>query len=248
MSSKPQVNSDPTNPTSRANTNLIRGALLGGACSKHHSTRQQHAMADHDGDSRMTSSPSPPLSDDDDGHDGGISVLSPPGSQQQLPNTSTDTMSAGSVPSPTGSANANGKRPIQTISNGDTTKYGTTADNPIDLATISAQLAMPPTPGALGGNMTGKQQTKQDFAPRAHQSSGYTWSREEDQPGYAWSSSKAIGEANKAWEGMVHKDLMVKSALFCAGWQKYHKKVFELTCAQIDSATPSRWRTESGRC
>ena len=60
--------------------------------------------------------------------------------------------------------------------------------------------------------MSGKQQAKQEFAPRVHQPSGYTWSREEDQPGYAWNSPKAIGEANKAWDGMVHKELMVKSA------------------------------------
>ncbi|KAK5134406.1 hypothetical protein LTR08_006453 [Meristemomyces frigidus] len=165
-------------------------------------------MADDDGDSHMASTPSPPLSDN--GLDGATSssILSPPGSQQQAPTA----VSAPSVPSPPGSANANGKRPIQTISNGTAVEPGDGGEDSTAPAPAPASAAMPPPTGAAdGGGVAGKQQSKQDFLPRIHQASGYTWSHEEDQPSYGWNSPKAVGEATKAWEGMVHKEFAVNN-------------------------------------
>lgn len=44
-------------------------------------------------------------------------------------------------------------------------------------------------------------------------SSGYRWNRAEDEPGYAWSNKKALDEMGRTWEGLVHKDSMIKGQL-----------------------------------
>jgi len=133
-------------------------------------------MADNDGDSHMDS---PPDLSDTEENEPLNSLLSPPESQSQTQTlTSTSTMS-----------NSNGKRPLNTISNGtDTLLSGETRSK-----TRS-------TPAQA-----------QDFPPRTHAASGYTWSRHEDEPGYAWSNKKALDERQRAWEGLVHKELMVRS-------------------------------------
>lgn len=85
-------------------------------------------------------------------------------------------------------ANANGKRPINTISNG--------ADESEHLAAMHAN---------------GK--PRQEFPTKTHERSGYTWSREEDAPGYAWLNKKAMDEAHRAWDSLVHKEFMVRGEL-----------------------------------
>ena len=145
------------------------------------------SMADNDGDSHMDSPPS--LSDAEDVETPAAqiissAILSPPDSQHrsvapEMPGTSAP------------AANSNGKRPLNTISNG--------ADEAIDLT----------------GEAKGKSRAHQDFPPRTHGPSGYTWSRHEDEPGYAWVNKKALDEQHRAWEGVVHRDLMIKSESSC---------------------------------
>lgn len=53
---------------------------------------------------------------------------------------------------------------------------------------------------------------------KTHNGSGYRWTRAEDEPGYSWSNKKAFDEMNKAWDGLVHKDAMVKCECFQSGW------------------------------
>ncbi|KAK3680559.1 hypothetical protein LTR37_021166 [Vermiconidia calcicola] len=137
--------------------------------------------ADHDGDSQMVSSVEDSDSDRNTqtplNQTAQPGVVSPPDSQHR----------SAMPPSATGAAisNANGKRPINTISNG--------ADE--------EELA-----GMLGAN--GK--TRQEFPPKTHERSGYTWNRAEDEPGYAWLNKKAVDEYQRAWDSLVHKDHMVK--------------------------------------
>lgn len=107
-------------------------------------------------------------------------ILSPPDSQHR----DTHAMPT-SAPGVAG-ANANGKRPIQTISNG--------AD---ELAAMTG---------------VGVTKVRQDFPPKTHQLSGYTWSRVEEEPGYAWTNKKAVDEMHRAWDQLLHRDYMVKSA------------------------------------
>ena len=64
----------------------------------------------------------------------------------------------------------------------------------------------PPTPTSANG----VPKPRQEFAARTHAASGYSWSREEDAPGYGWLNKKALDEGARAWEGMVHRELMVR--------------------------------------
>ena len=105
------------------------------------------------------------------------SILSPPDSQHR---SAMPTTASGST-----LANANGKRPINTISNG--------ADDAEELAAMQAN---------------GK--TRQEFPTKTHERSGYSWNRAEDEPGYAWLNKKALDEYHRAWDGLVHKDSMLK--------------------------------------
>ena len=47
------------------------------------------------------------------------------------------------------------------------------------------------------------------------QKTGYTWTNEEDAPGYIWQNRKAQEEAARAWNGIVDKDQMIGSEFFC---------------------------------
>ncbi|EMD00949.1 hypothetical protein BAUCODRAFT_62368 [Baudoinia panamericana UAMH 10762] len=112
------------------------------------------------------------------------SVLSPPDSQHsQQGNSSSSFVNMPTSASGVAGANANGKRPITTISNG--------ADDDI-----------------LDGGMAVKPKGP-DFPPRTHQPSGYTWSRVEDEPGYAWLNKKAMDERNRAVDALVHREQVV---------------------------------------
>ncbi|KAK5717997.1 hypothetical protein LTR15_008840 [Elasticomyces elasticus] len=135
-------------------------------------------MADTDGDSHMDSPPDLFDQDVETPIDQFIdpSTMSPPDSQHHAPG-----------------ANSNGKRPLNTISNGN----GEDPNAAIDLAG-AAPVMEPRAP------------KKQDFPEKKHQS-GYTWDRFEDEPGYQWLSKKALDERNRAWDSMVHKDHMVKN-------------------------------------
>ncbi|KAK3113941.1 hypothetical protein LTR53_008241 [Teratosphaeriaceae sp. CCFEE 6253] len=140
-------------------------------------------MADNDSDSHVDS---PPSDAEDVATAAGQIInsasLSPPDSQHHNPAD----MLAG--------PNSNGKRPLNTISNG--------MEEVIDLA------------GAADETTERKGKARavvQDFPPRTHGASGYTWSKLEDEPGYAWLNKKALDERQRAWEGMAHKDNMVKT-------------------------------------
>lgn len=91
-------------------------------------------------------------------------------------------------------ANANGKRPLNDISNGVDEE-----DADIDLLLASSQQA---------AASTGK--PRQEFPTKTHQASGYKWSRAEDEPGYAWMNKKALDELHRAWDSLVHKESMVR--------------------------------------
>ena len=45
---------------------------------------------------------------------------------------------------------------------------------------------------------------------RTHANSGYQYSKIEDEPGYSWMNKKAQDEFTRAWDGMQHKEHMVK--------------------------------------
>lgn len=114
-------------------------------------------------------------------------LTSPPGSQH----TNAQLASMPVAASASASANANGKRPLMDIS---TASNGDENDNDIqitDSRTTNAAMA-----------------TKKvaDFPPRTHEASGYTWTRAEDEPGYAWLCKKAADEGQRAWEVLLHKD------------------------------------------
>jgi hypothetical protein len=56
--------------------------------------------------------------------------------------------------------------------------------------------------------------TARSNAPvQTHASSGYRWSRPEDEPGYSWRNKKAMDEMGRALDGLVHKDLDVRGEL-----------------------------------
>lgn len=116
------------------------------------------------------------------------SILSPPDSQHR---------STSQMPTPApgaASANENGKRPLTNISNG-------VEEDVIDLTSE-------PTSGP--GANAGKARIGQDFPPKTHRQSGYTWNTFEDEPGYAWLNKKALDERQRAWDSVVHKDCMIK--------------------------------------
>ena len=137
--------------------------------------------ADNDGDSQMVSSgedSDPEVNRDQTpaGQTTSSSFLSPPDSQSR---SAMPTAAPGST-----LANANGKRPLNTISNG--------ADDVEELVAMA----------------NGK--ARQDFPVRTHQASGYSWSRADEEPGYHWMNKKAVDEYHRAVDSMVHRDSMVK--------------------------------------
>lgn len=134
-------------------------------------------QADHD--SQMLSSPS---DSDADNTQTPIaqasSVLSPPDSQQRATRSSNMPTAASS----SAVANANGKRPLNTISNG--VEDGENGARPMD-------------------------QPRREFPTKTHAASGYKWDRSEDEPGFAWLSKKARDEFERAMGGMAHRESMV---------------------------------------
>ncbi|QIX01397.1 hypothetical protein AMS68_006914 [Peltaster fructicola] len=117
----------------------------------------------------------------DSSHSPDSSLLSPPESQTEQ--TTTTTTSSRDMPVTTGPANANGKRPRKDISN------GATEDEDGARAMRS---------------VNGKQ-----LAIQEHKKSGYKWERAEDEPGYAWLNKKAADECNRAWDQLIHRDLVI---------------------------------------
>lgn len=97
------------------------------------------------------------------------------------------------VASGSSGANANGKRPRDTI---DTATAATDSASATAVASdISAH-----------GNIS-----HHAGHPGTHPA-GYTWTKPEDAPGYAWQNRKSQEEANRAYEqGVVHKDRSIGS-------------------------------------
>ena len=129
---------------------------------------------DADNDSQMLSSPS--------------TTSSSPTTPPQIPPSSASNLSPPDSQHRTSKmSNANGKRPLNTIS--------TEADEVEWLATNAA---------AAGAAKT------KELPLKTHAGSGYTWRRPEDEPGFGWGNKKAVDEGQRAWEGVVHKDCMVR--------------------------------------
>lgn len=156
-------------------------------------------MADHDGDSQMLSSASsasspstPPITQQPTAHPTS-STLSPPDSQHRSNSNAL--------------ANANGKRPLNTISNG--------PEDDDDLVVMSSGPAQAPSQAQSQGQSQANLQLAPEFPTQTHAASGYTWNRKEDEPGYAWANKKAVDEYHRAWDGMVQKDHMVKGEYAC---------------------------------
>lgn len=162
--------------------------------------------ADNDAEGQLVSSP-----EDSDAQtpQAQSTVLSPPDSQHRS-----------AMPTSL-SQNANGKRPINTISNG--------ADDSEELAAMHAN---------------GK--PRQEFPAKTHDRSGYTWNREEDAPGYAWLNKKALDEYHRAWDSLVHKESMVRGEFIYASLGI--EDMSSLECLQDAMATHSRWRTRNRLC
>lgn len=148
-------------------------------------------MADNDGDSQMVSSP----------EDSDVEVLSsqPNRANIQTPLNQTAQPSAAlssppdsqhrNMPTTAAGSNANGKRPINTISNG-------TEDDTNEVTTINS------------ANVNGK--ARQEFPTETHERSGYSWNRTEDKPGYSWLNKKAVDEYRRAEDALVHREYMIK--------------------------------------
>ncbi|GAB7338976.1 hypothetical protein MBLNU457_5645t1 [Dothideomycetes sp. NU457] len=86
------------------------------------------------------------------------------------------------IASPLHGANANGKRPLSTLD--------VNGDAPPPLRSAQAAASGP-------------------AEVQTHQPSGYTWTKQEDEPGWSWKSKRALDEANRAQDSLVMKDLRV---------------------------------------
>ncbi|KAK5114840.1 hypothetical protein LTR62_001997 [Meristemomyces frigidus] len=158
-------------------------------------------MADNDGDSRMASSPE--LTDDEEVETPldqitDPTILSPPDSQHR--DSSNSNIS--SMPTSTPTANANGKRPAHTISSGG-------AEDPLDLDAPIPTSSEPAAANTGKAREAGRAAGSQEFPPRTHRASGYSWTRAEGEPGYTWLNKKAVDERQRAVEGLVHKECRV---------------------------------------
>lgn len=111
--------------------------------------------------------------------------LSPPNSQG-VP--LSDNMIAATAATGLSGANANGKRPLSTL------------DGNGDALSTSATLR--------GG---GQALAVEAPRVRTHAGSGYSWSKQEDEPGWASNNKRAVEEANRAWDSLVLKDRRVGS-------------------------------------
>lgn len=182
--------------------------------------------ADQDGDSQMLSSPSE-NSDNGPGTPQGqtmlsssSSILSPPSSGSQP----HETRGSNPTSAPSASiANSNGKRPLQTISNG-----------------LDEEL-----PGA-GTASTANAERLVDHPAAKTVVGGYSYTRAEDAPGWSWLNKKALDEYHRAVDGLVHQEIHVGSAsspiLSC---KSPHSMLTWI--AQMCMQTPSRLLTRRGR-
>lgn len=152
-------------------------------------------MADQDGDSQMISSPSSSDREATPKTSNAAQLTSPPDSQHR--NTAMPTSASGSA-----IANANGKRPLNTISNG--------VDEGDDLVVMQTAGLNGAGGAASATGGGGKGVAKQEFPTRTHERSGYQWNRAEDEPGYAWMNKKALDEYHRALDGLVHKDHVIR--------------------------------------
>lgn len=164
--------------------------------------------ADHEVDSRMSS---PDDSDSELALNHATALCSPPNSQLPHPPPPTANSSAPVR------ANANGKRPLNHISNS-TDHEGSTDEGDPSTSTTSALLE---DEDAATATMTmgGTAPPAHDFPPQTHAASGYTWNRVEDEPGYAWTNKKAVDECNRAWDMLTHRDHMVKGESCAVEWK-----------------------------
>ena len=86
-------------------------------------------------------------------------------------------------------ANANGKRPLSTLDvNGD---------------------AYPPSRSTVPT-------TSEPGVVHTHEASGYKWTKQEDEPGWAWKNKKALDEYHRAYDTLVMKDLKIGGELILA--------------------------------
>lgn len=130
-------------------------------------------------------------------------ILSPPDSQHRETrstiNTNMPTSASGSS-----IANSNGKRPLQTISNGADDMEGMRKQHGAKCKT-RRRLTLATELQAMANG-----KARADQVVKTHPS-GYQYSRAEDEPGYVWLNKKAQEEYQRAWESLSHKDSMVKS-------------------------------------
>ncbi|KAF2154610.1 hypothetical protein K461DRAFT_291536 [Myriangium duriaei CBS 260.36] len=111
--------------------------------------------------------------------------LSPPSSQGTAPTAASAITSSPSVP------NANGKRPASTLDNNSETSQPT---------------SRPPAASRGVSTMDGQQDNHSPRQTKVHEASGYTWSRQEDEPGWGWRNKRAVEDAERAWNGVLNKE------------------------------------------
>lgn len=76
-----------------------------------------------------------------------------------------------------------------------------------------------------------------DLPVKTHAASGYTYSRPEDEPGYAWLNKKALDEYSRTWEHLQHKDCMVKSE-----WDRSNRShAGETVITSLTTISPDRY-------
>jgi hypothetical protein len=69
---------------------------------------------------------------------------------------------------------------------------------------------------------------RSNLPEQTHASSGYRWSRPEDEPGYAWKNKKAVDEMARALDGLVHKDCAIRGELTVDLLKKREADIWDL--------------------
>lgn len=82
------------------------------------------------------------------------------------------------------------------------------------LTSRGAQLQTPAT--SFHGAPDSNTKIERQESSFIYKSTGYTWSREEDAPGYGWKNKKAVEDYNRASYQLVDKDRVIKCR-----WSKY---------------------------
>ncbi|KAK4997953.1 hypothetical protein LTR66_002730 [Elasticomyces elasticus] len=97
-------------------------------------------------------------------------------------------------------ANENGKRPLDPVDPMSQPKQQQLANGKSD-----------PNTNAVGSlTTTGNERANGEAKVHQHAKSGYTWTNEEDAPGYSWSNKRAVEEAHKSWDTTVGKEHMIE--------------------------------------